>query len=453
METKESLTDNRTYINIIRWYLTGILFIMPLKGIIAWNIKPVSKVLSIFFNHCDEITIIIFFPLAIWEFYKNRKIIDVVHLIILFPVLLLVLFGFISGIKNGNAFTVTALGMLEYILNFLVIFIYAAFFRKVSEFRRIFRLLLIMAIFLGVIAIIQELWALVSIYIYGKNISDSEIYILRNIPLNNRILASQWRYGIYRPPSFIQHPNTLGLFSLLIFTLYSAIVKNMRVVVLPLITGILLSISRMVYAGFLYVFITQIIRGRRWIVVLLVPLLISILLLSFLPDFNIYKGHDISYYSENQKPIPWRVYSRSKAMEIWKDHPFLGVGPGKVGGHVSERMKSHIYDEYSFHKTYFFKNFKTLDQFWPQVLAELGLIGSMTFVALFISLFAALSILKNRADHEEIKGLFAGLLTFTAVIIIYCFGLRLNYPVILFTYSAFFGLGLGIINKHGRDSS
>ena len=52
--------------------------------------------------------------------------------------------------------------------------------------------------------------------------------------------------------------------------------------------------------------------------------------------------------------IPYRVYTMNKSLEVFKDHPILGVGPGMFGGVISVIFNSHVYDEYNFQKTWVF---------------------------------------------------------------------------------------------------
>ena len=180
--------------NLVRWWLTVILLLIPFQGLIAKGGVLERNELTAFFNYIDEITIVILLPFAIREFYKNREIPYRLYFILLLPILFFSLSGFISGMVNKNPLFITTLGIFDYIKNFLVIFIYAAFIRTYRNLKRIFNLLLILTVFFGVIAFIQEFYALVSRYIFEKDINDSGIYILRNVSSDNNI--DLWRFGI-----------------------------------------------------------------------------------------------------------------------------------------------------------------------------------------------------------------------------------------------------------------
>jgi len=426
------------------------LFFLPFQLMIVKSIGVWSNELSVWINRWEEITVGIFLPLAIRELYKNREILNRFHLILLSPIIVLSISGFISGIINGNPLLVTILGIFDYIKYFLFIFIYAAFFRKFSEFKKIFHLLLIIAVFLGAVAFIQEVWALSSIHIYGNDIFDSETYLFHDITLVLHLdnIIDHWRFGIYRAPSLVGHYNLLGLYCLFFFTIYLCIKKKLNfTVVIPLIGGIFLSISRLIYTGFIFMAGVQIFKGRKWLMPLVVvPIAIVVLSMSSLLEFDMTEGQ------KQRDFVTYREYTRDKAIEVWKDHPFWGVGPGMFGGVVSVIYQSPVYEEYNFSESVkgVLKRYSSLDQFWPQVLAETGIIGTVAFAGLFVSLFMIFFLLRRQATSDEMKGLFTGLAIFTIVIFIYALGSPLKDAVI-FTYFAFAGMGLGCINKHRNN--
>jgi hypothetical protein len=355
--------------------------------------------------------------------------------------------GIISGKLNGNPFIVSMLGIFDYIKYFLVIFIFAAFFKEFSEFKNTFRLMLAVAIFLGLFALIQEIWAVVSRYIFYKDIHDPTIYILRATP---KLIEQGWRFGIYRTASLMYNQNMFGLFSLLILGIYLYTEKRVNALIfISLITGIIVSVSVMVYAGFALLVVSQIIRGRKWLIVFLIPAIILLLNMSN----NIRESGSVSntvkadiLIDDAMSPdneISYRRYSISKALEIWKDHPYFGVGPGMFGGPISVKYNSYFYEEYDFNAITYLRQIKGIDQFWPQLLTETGIVGIASFSAIIISLFVLLYLLRQARTSFEEKGLFTGLMMYTIVILIYAFGSGLILGAVLFTYCAFFGMGMG----------
>jgi len=439
--------------NFIRWWLTGILLFLPFQHNIIKIIRLWNSELTVFVNRLDKFTIIILLPLAIREFYKKKKISSRNYFILLFPVFALVIFGFISGMVNGNYMLVTIHGIFDYVKYFLVIFIYAAFFREFNEFKKVFRLLLIIAVFFGVVAFIQESWAMGNKYIFQKKITDIFYLDISELLRKSSYREPDWRIGIYRVPSLMINPLISGLYGLLIFTFYINIVKKGNFAVFfAVFSSIFGSVSRIVYTGFACVAGLQIFKGKKWLIAILIPIAILLFYLSYQPDFYIWKPKEPIkiYKQEIQVSNDWenksyRRYTKDKAIEIWKDHTIWGVGPGMYGGIVSIDYKSPIYEKYNFnpYAREILESSKTIDQFWPQVLAESGIIGIGCFAWIFISLFKSLSILRKEALSYEVKGLFRGLIINLILILSYTFGSSLNVPPIIFTYFAFVGIGLG----------
>ncbi|MBI5099729.1 MAG: O-antigen ligase family protein [Nitrospirae bacterium] len=354
-----------------------------------------------------------------------------------------------SGIINGNSLLVTALGTFDYLKNFLVIFIYAAFFKDFNEFRKLFRFLLFIALLLGTVALIQFIWAMGSVYISGKDITDQSVYIFSNISvddidtLNNTV----WRYGIFRTQSLTYHAYILGLFNLLILTIYFYTEKRVKIkTVIPLLSGVLLSVTRMALGGLIFVTLMQI--GKRSKLFILLLLIISIFALTRINTNNNFNMPAILNLSlpKNEESVninDIRMYTRYKAVAIWKEHPFIGVGPGMFGGIVSFKYNSHIYEEYNFIQMGWLKQIRSIEQFWFQILAEMGVIGSLLFINLIIILLITLYKLREQDMSQDMKNLLLALIVFIPCILIYTIGSGINIAPVLFTYCAFVGIGLG----------
>lgn len=310
-----------TLISIARWWLIGFLFFLPFQQRIAHDIVMWSNKVPDFIRYLDEITIVIFSPLAIRELYKNRENLDAIFLIVLSPIFVLSIIGLVSGLVNGNSMFITFLGIFDYIKNFLVIFIFAAFFRKFSEVKKIFNFLFIASVLIAVIAFIQEIWAMGARHIVGNFLHEKEIYLFSN-HLNNKYF---WRFGIYRAPSLMEDANYLGLYCLLFLTLHMCLSKKINFIgFFSLYSGIFLSVSRVTYTGFVFIAGLQIFKGRRWLIILLIPILMLLFKMMDFPDSNIFKTVKVAESSKNTMPL--RIYLRSKAIEVWNDNPILGAG-------------------------------------------------------------------------------------------------------------------------------
>jgi O-antigen ligase len=336
----------------------------------------------------------------------------------------------VSGTVNGNSLYVTALGTFDYLKNFLVIFIYAAFFRDLNDFKKVFRLLLIIAVLLGTVALIQFVWAMGSVYILGKSVTDRSVYIFSNMPIAT--LDTNWRYGIFRTSSLTYHAYILGLFNLLIFTIYLNTEKGEKIKTsIPLLSGVVASVSRMAYGGLIVVVVFQLIEKKKWILLLFL-FLAGILVLNRM----YYGGH-----SDTSDSI--RAQTRQTALEVWKDHPELGVGPGMFGGIVAFKSYSYINELYNLNSSYLEHEVKSIEQFWFQMLAEVGTVGVLLFINFLIFLFIALYQLRIHAFSQDMMSLFSGLIVFIPCMLIVTIGSGVNIAPMLFTYCAFVGMGMG----------
>jgi hypothetical protein len=166
-----------------------------------------------------------------------------------------------------------------------VIFIYAAFFREFNMFKKIFRFLLIVAVFIGVVAFLQETWSIFFRYALEKGMTDSGLLGSIISKLSPYAVKGGGRIGIYRVTSLLSHYNLLGLYSLLIITIYLNIAKKINyIIVLSLLSGIFTSVSRTAYMGFIILSGVQIFKGKRWLIIFLIPIVIGLFFMSSLDD-------------------------------------------------------------------------------------------------------------------------------------------------------------------------
>ncbi len=170
------------------------------------------------------------------------------------PIVLLIICAILSGEINGNSPFITTLGTFDYVKNFLAIFIYAAFFNDPAYTKKIYHLLLIVALCIATVALVQFLWAMGSVYIFNKDITDPSVYIFRsNNPAANAEMI--WRFGIYSA----NNAYILGLYCLLMLTIYFYRSKNKSILIIfMLLAGTLASGSRMAYGGLIFVMSIQV---------------------------------------------------------------------------------------------------------------------------------------------------------------------------------------------------
>jgi O-antigen ligase len=70
-----------------------------------------------------------------------------------------------------------------------------------------------------------------------------------------------------------------------------------------------------------------------------------------------------------------------QSLPIIRDHPALGVGPGRFGGAVAFNYGTPIYDDYGFRPLFWNPAQRTVDNFWLHLLVETGILGAAAFLA------------------------------------------------------------------------
>jgi hypothetical protein len=433
------------------------LLIIPFQPRISLIIQSWNSQAANLFNKLDELTIITFLPLAVGILYRRYKrggINFLLYFLLLLPVVSIIFIGLTSGLLNGNSLYITAYGTFSYIKNFLLIFIYAAFFQKIITFQKIFKVMLTIAVCVGIISVIHELWAVYLKYI-DYNFNAAMINNINNIMImmtGYNIEPLNWRMGIYRTPSIMTHYNLLGFCSVFILSIYLSITKKINVFSFSsLFAGVVFSVSRLAYLSVAFLAGFQILKGRKWFIVLLIPLLPLLLYAVFMSHNNIFSDEiniprdTITGEVITEDMISLRKYALSKGLEIWKDYPMWGVGPGMFGGDVAVKNRSPFYEEYN---ASIVLDYRTLDQFWPQALAEMGIIGTIAFAGLLVSLLFTFLLSRQWVADELAKGLFTGLAVFTVFVFFSMFSNSLNNAPILFPYCAVAGMGLGCEGRH-----
>ena len=87
-----------------------------------------------------------------------------------------------------------------------------------------------------------------------------------------------------------------------------------------------------------------------------------------------------------------RVYWLQNGIKIIREHPVLGVGPGRYGGAVARIIPSPVYEEYATT----LGRLRTVHNFWLHLGGEVGIVG----LAIFLSAVAALVIRFIRAARK-----------------------------------------------------
>jgi O-antigen ligase len=146
----------------------------------------------------------------------------------------------------------------------------------------------------------------------------------------------------------------------------------------------------------------------------------------------------------------FRKYTIAKSVEVWRDHPLLGVGPGMFGSWITGVTESaDVFNKYDFDPLWLamMTRHRTLDQFWFQLLAETGIVNTFAFVALLLVLWR-ITLRRSRLSKDVFRGrLLYGLSAAPVIVATYCFGNVLNVTSVLLTYCVLLGLAWGMADE------
>ncbi|MBN2400243.1 MAG: O-antigen ligase family protein [Candidatus Aminicenantes bacterium] len=430
----------------VRFWLLAMLVFLPFQLRLADELGFVVPFLRSL-KYLDELTVLVLFPPALWIFFRERNKLHYLQYIF-WPLAVLGLFGLISGWINHLPLMITAMGSFDYVKNFLPLFIYAAFFPMASDWQKALRFLVITAVVLGVFAVYQESINLVfSLFFPASAGTGIELAMLP------RIFGDYLRIGLLRTPSLTIHPNLFGLFTLLVLTYYLFTKRKVNpLVFLALYGGIFFCLSRIVGLSFIVLAGIQFLRGRKWMVFPTIPLAIFLFLMGSYFDSNVIKSKNprmATYFGVQTHYTPQmssiRSQLREKALAVFNDHPVAGSGPGTFGGIVSFKYRPELFKKYKVIQWQYdsLKKFGSLDQFWPQLLAELGVVGTSIFVLLLVVLALVFIIAGRAAPDIATRGFFLAAALATGYIFIYLFSNGLNMTAFLYTYSALAGMVFG----------
>ena len=403
------------------------LFFIPLQKYLGDRFS-----LPFFFFWVDEV-LAAFLLLVFAIFFRRGR--ESLRSLYLFGCLLILFFlgGLISGLHNNNRIIVSLAGTFDYLKNFLPIIVLPLFRFPAEKVRKLFNYLAGLAVFFCLHAILQEY-----LYFFG-------------FPSSGEV-----RLGWLRTSSFLGHPNMLGLYSLLFFILDFSQKRKMGSRDVVLTYGVFLSVSRMVWLSFFLVSLIFFFLRKSFSSAFYLALGTLLLVILVIPPPS-FRGCEMTMASRAARQLKsedkYRGYALRKSIEIWKENFWLGVGPGAYGGVVSVVFPSPVYDRYDFSRKWYdygLKRFRSLDQFWGQLLAETGLIGAVFFVLILLTLTGISFRGAASSPGSWERNFFRGLGFFPLVMAVYLTGSGLNLTPVLFTYSVFLGLAVGLNGNRGK---
>ncbi len=145
----------------------------------------------------------------------------------------------------------------------------------------------------------------------------------------------------------------------------------------------------------------------------------------------------------------YRVYIVLKSIEVWRDHMWLGTGPGRFGGQVAVTHQTPIYETYNFQPLD--GAHIPLDVFWSRLLAEWGLAGTLCFVwAYGLVLSAHLVAIRATDPLARAVGL-GGIVAWGAMLVFGMFAPALEDPLTSIPFWAWGGLSWQLARSAGIE--
>jgi O-antigen ligase len=375
----------------LRWPKAGILFVLlypPLE-------LHAMLVLPGFAKYVDELVLLTLVAVLLYRLFIARSI-RFVHTKIDIPLAAFVATGILSILFNRVPLVIGIAGlraMLQYALLYYVV-IHQPFSR--NELLRFVHLIM-------VVAAVAALYGFAQLLMGVQTAVDWEMRRYHT-GINLRIFST------------MGNPNTFGAYLVMLtgFTLNFFFFYSWRnrkpaylVLVALLLSSLLLTYSRMSFLSFMFVaFAFLIVHRRQYIPFLLaaavtLPLIMpqrfwERLLFAFSPE----------YIQLSLKG--GRLFLALKSLEVVRMSPIFGVGPGRFGGSVAGIFTSPLY------RTLNMPYHMNLDNFYFQVWTEMGTIGLLMFLWLFISLFRQAFLGLKAARDPLGKSITAG------TIIVFC---------------------------------
>ena len=264
--------------------------------------------------------------------------------------------------------------------------------------------------------------------------------------------------------SLVRNPNAFGslIAVILPFTLFGAIRLGtprarwlMAAAALVLAMALLLTYSRSSWLGITVATVAvAVFLDRRVLLAGIAIGALAVLLVTFMPrnllvasapgsgakppDFNIVDttGERVGNVGAGRD---LRTLLVLNAIPILRDHPLLGVGPGRYGGAAADHFSSPIHTQYGTAKLLKFQ--QTVDNFWLHLLIEGGILGAAAFVAAIAVVVVGLArrVRQASGSHYIMK---AGILVaMVASVIITGTTMGLEANMVAFIFWLMLGIG------------
>jgi hypothetical protein len=312
------------------------------------------------------------------------------------------------------------------------VYVFSSLYWTRDEFFSLIKWIKITVIILAIVGILGEFLAF-----YGIGIG----YLTAPEYLN--------RMGLFRVQSLSGYGsiNYLAMYTLLgIFLIYTT-TKNKKIKYLSIFLSVILlflTFSRQAWLG-LFVMLLLIDKRTRILGLFLIPILFLLMIL--ISVYGIESYDPDKYY---------RAFTYIESLRLLKENYFFGAGIGMYGGLASILFESPIYNTWPDFFYDMVHSIGSIDAFWPVIWAETGILGFISFLLIYASLYRFIDkISETFKRYSDITMYKVGVVLkgYTIALIIMCFGTGLNSPMVSFTFFGLVGIYFSLYKQMRRELS
>jgi len=397
----------------------AIIFIQSIYGIPYWlsfTGYNFAKIFSLF----DEFIIISGLVIYSIMILMQRRV--AILEIDKYLLLLTVFFIFSGLLSNYFSYTRISLGTFDIVKNLSLILVFRFATIDDTELNMAIGFFIRIMFFATIIAIVQEILTISGIH----------------------QVLTDYKGWLYAATSFIGH-TVFGLLSCLLFSILffkpSKTSFEQKAFILSII-GIIISGSRMSYIFFALFLLIHLIKSHKLDKKVFQFLIFIFLILAM--GFWKHFYYEIMLFIKSPVSL-LRTHGFERGIAIFMDNPILGMGPGTYGGMVSFLTNSPSYAIYNFSSHWFSycKGFRSIDNFFPQLIAEGGIIGTAIF---FIFWFKVSHFLFSQKHDFSWLGNALGMSLLCILPIL--FGSGLNLQIITFMLWSLIGMFIAYSCRH-----
>jgi hypothetical protein len=352
------------------------------------------------------------------------------HAILNKPILFFLFFFTWSAVYNEVQIDIALMQLRSYIL--MIGLYYIIMWGSISNYEiiKLLKLIFLLALPIFIFSIIEFSFGksiIVTVNRYGDLLTDSSIFR---------------SHGIIGNP--VDYAN---LVIMILAIILSAIINKYSLISQSKLTSSVL---------FLTIFATLFISNSRGpIIALMLTVLILSIFLRAIPIRKIligmvillimttWFGSDLIYRMsqlnvDEFSNDTYRMFYLMKSFEIFLDNFFIGVGPGMFGGWVSINYSdSYIYEMYDISA----KGVSSIDMFFPHLFVEVGVLGFLAYLSLYVRPFFYFKRLYNKSKYNQTRFIcLIILLIVPMLLIVGWFNISLESQLVFPLYATLLGL-------------